>query len=56
MALIFIGASCMASIGDDAVLAFELKDDTEQVVAVLPKRFARLGLKLHPNDASLGGL
>jgi len=33
---------------DDAILCFEHKEDAEKVLSVLPKRFAKYGLTLHP--------
>jgi group II intron reverse transcriptase/maturase len=38
---------------DDAVLLFESEDDARRVMAVLPKRFARYGLTLHPEKTRL---
>jgi hypothetical protein len=38
---------------DDAVLLFEGEDDARRVMAVLPKRFARYGLTLHPEKTRL---
>lgn len=38
---------------DDAVLMFEKKDDAERVMRVLPKRFERFGLQLHPEKTRL---
>ena len=42
------GASCMVRYADDAVLCFKHQRDAERVMAVLPKRFSRYGLELHP--------
>src|SRR5262249_19634521 len=40
---------------DDAVLCFQYREDAEKVLNVLPKRFAKYGLTLHPEkDASRG--
>jgi RNA-directed DNA polymerase len=47
------GKSCMVRFADDAVLAFERKDDAERVMAVLPKRFSKYGLTLHPEKTNL---
>src|SRR5262249_39819382 len=33
---------------DDAVLCFQYREDAEKVLSVLPKRFAKYGLTLHP--------
>jgi RNA-directed DNA polymerase len=33
---------------DDAILCFEHKEDAEKVLSVLPNRFAKYGLTLHP--------
>jgi group II intron reverse transcriptase/maturase len=38
---------------DDYVLGFQRRDDAERVLAVLPKRFARYGLTLHPEKTRL---
>lgn len=38
---------------DDAVIMFERKDDAERVMKVLPKRFERFGLQLHPEKTRL---
>jgi RNA-directed DNA polymerase len=38
---------------DDFVIAFEDEDDARRVEAVLPKRFERFGLKLHPDKTRL---
>jgi group II intron reverse transcriptase/maturase len=38
---------------DDAVLCFEHKEDAEKVLSVLPKRFAKYGLTLHPEKTRL---
>ena len=38
---------------DDAVLCFQHRDDAEKVLQVLPKRFARFGLTLHPEKTRL---
>lgn len=42
------GGAFMVRFADDAVLGFANKEDAERVLAVLPKRFARFGLSLHP--------
>src|SRR5262249_57250959 len=38
---------------DDAVLCFQYREDAEKVLQVLPKRFARYGLILHPEKTRL---
>jgi RNA-directed DNA polymerase len=38
---------------DDAILCFERKEDAEKVLGVLPKRFAKYGLTLHPEKTRL---
>jgi RNA-directed DNA polymerase len=38
---------------DDAVLCFQYRDDAEKVMNVLPKRFAKYGLTLHPEKTRL---
>ncbi|MBB3190969.1 hypothetical protein FHR94_002213 [Halomonas cerina] len=38
---------------DDAVLAFSSEADARKVLEVLPKRFARFGLTLHPTKTRL---
>jgi RNA-directed DNA polymerase len=38
---------------DDAVLCFEYREDAEKVMEVLPKRFAKYGLTIHPEKTRL---
>ena len=38
---------------DDAVLCFQYKEDAERVMEVLPKRFAKYGLAIHPEKTRL---
>jgi len=38
---------------DDAMLCFQYKEDAEKVMEVLPKRFAKYGLTLHPEKTRL---
>ena len=38
---------------DDFVVTFELEEDARRVAAVLPKRFERYGLSLHPDKTRL---
>lgn len=47
------GKAFMVRFADDAVLVFARRDDAERVMAVLPKRFEKYGLKLHPEKTRL---
>ena len=47
------GRGFMVRYADDAVLAFEREEDALRVLAVLPKRFERFGLRLHPEKTRL---
>jgi len=47
------GRAFMVRFADDAVLAFEREEDARRVLEVLPKRFARFGLSLHPEKTRL---
>ena len=38
---------------DDAILCFEHKEDAEKVLSVIPKRFEKYGLTLHPEKTRL---
>ena len=38
---------------DDAILCFQHKEDAEKVLEVLPKRFEKYGLTLHPEKTRL---
>jgi hypothetical protein len=38
---------------DDFILCFQYREDAERVLAVLPKRFAKYGLMLHPEKTQL---
>jgi group II intron reverse transcriptase/maturase len=38
---------------DDFIIGFELESDARKVMEVLPKRFARYGLELHPDKTSM---
>lgn len=38
---------------DDVLLCFQFKEDAERVLEVLPKRFAKYGLTLHPEKTRL---
>ena len=47
------GRAFMVRFADDAVLAFEREGDARRVYAVLAKRFAKYGLRLHPDKTRL---
>jgi group II intron reverse transcriptase/maturase len=47
------GRSFLIRYADDFVLACECEDDARRVLEVLPKRFARFGLTLHPDKTRL---
>ena len=47
------GKAFMVRFADDAVMVFERRDDAERVIRVLPKRFEKYGLKLHPEKTRL---
>lgn len=47
------GKGFMVRFADDAVLGFETKADAERVMAVLPKRFEKYGLMVHPEKTKL---
>ncbi len=47
------GRALLIRYADDAVLAFEREEDARRVMAVLPKRFGRFGLTLHPDKTRL---
>lgn len=47
------GRCFMVRYVDDAVLVFQREDDARRVLDVLPKRFARFGLQLHPEKTRL---
>lgn len=47
------GAAQMVRYADDAVLCFEQEEDAKRVLAVLGKRMAKYGLKLHPEKTKL---
>jgi hypothetical protein len=50
------GAAHEIRFADDAVLCFQYREDAEKVMEVLPKRFARYGLTLHPGEDTAGAL
>ena len=47
------GRSFMVRYADDAILVFSSEEDARRVFDVLPKRFARFGLTLHPEKTRL---
>jgi RNA-directed DNA polymerase len=47
------GRSALVRYADDFVIVFERKDDAERVLDVLPKRFGKYGLTLHPDKTRL---
>jgi len=47
------GRALMVRYADDAVLAFECEEDARRVLDVLPKRFGKYGLQLHPDKTRL---
>jgi RNA-directed DNA polymerase len=47
------GAAFEIRYADDGLLCFQFKEDAERVLEVLPKRFAKYGLTLHPEKTRL---
>jgi RNA-directed DNA polymerase len=47
------GQAVLIRYADDAVLGFSQEEDARRVLAVLPKRFAKYGLSLHPEKTRL---
>jgi RNA-directed DNA polymerase len=47
------GKAFMVRFADDAVLGFERQEDAERVYEVLPKRFSKYALTLHPEKTRL---
>jgi RNA-directed DNA polymerase len=47
------GKAFLIRYADDAVLVFATKEDAERVMAVLPKRFEKYGLTIHPEKTRL---
>jgi len=47
------GRAHLVRYADDAVMVFSCEDDARRVMGVLPKRFAKYGLMLHPNKTRL---
>ena len=48
-----LGRAFEIRFADDAALVFERKEDARRVLAVLSKRFAKYGLRLHPEKTHL---
>jgi RNA-directed DNA polymerase len=49
-----MGGSCfLVRFADDFVMGFSLKSDAERVYKVLPKRFERYGLSIHPEKSRM---
>ena len=48
-----IGQASLIRFADDFVVVFQLETDARRVLEVLPKRFARYGLRLHPDKTRL---
>jgi hypothetical protein len=49
------GRTWLVRYADDAVMLFEYEEDARRVMKVLPKRFERYGLTLHPEKTRLIG-
>lgn len=47
------GAAVAVRYADDLLMVFDSESDARRVMEVLPKRFARFGLKLHPDKTRL---
>ena len=47
------GRSFLVRFADDFVVSCELESDAQRIMAVLPKRFARFGLTIHPTKTRL---
>lgn len=47
------GRAFLVRYADDAVMLFEQEDDARRVMAALPKRFGKYGLRLHPEKTGL---
>ena len=48
-----VGEAFLIRFVDDFVLVFQLESDARRVLEVLPKRFGRYGLRLHPDKTRL---
>ena len=47
------GSACLIRFADDALLTFVREEDARRVLKVLPKRFAKYGLSLHPDKTRI---
>ncbi|MCC7000487.1 MAG: group II intron reverse transcriptase/maturase [Deltaproteobacteria bacterium] len=47
------GKATLVRYADDFVIGFQLRDDAERVMMVLPKRMQRFGLTLHPDKTRI---
>ena len=47
------GRAFLVRYADDFVMGFECEEDAQRVYAVLPKRFGKYGLNLHPTKTRL---
>src|SRR5439155_15805508 len=47
------GQGFLIRFADDFIIGCELKADAHRIMAVLPKRFARYGLTIHPTKTAL---
>lgn len=47
------GRSFLTRFADDFVIGCELEADAQKIMGVLPKRFARFGLRIHPTKTTL---
>jgi hypothetical protein len=47
------GNCFLVRFADDSVMGFSLKSDAERVYKVLPKRFERYGLRIHPEKSRM---
>jgi hypothetical protein len=47
------GAAFLIRFADDFVLVFQLESDARRMLEVLPKRFGKYGLSLHPDKTRL---
>jgi group II intron reverse transcriptase/maturase len=48
-----LGQATLVRYADDAVMMFSMEGDAKRVLEVLPKRFAKYGLTLHPEKTKL---
>jgi hypothetical protein len=47
------GRTFLIRVADDCVIGCEREDDARRIMTVLPKRFARFGLTMHPTKTAL---